>query len=112
MEGWTNSTLRAGSKQESKTKGEASVSADFTEQFPLYRNYPMLTKTSSFSLWDWSDTSRHTHVCVCVFLIGHQEGQAPRAEHYTLNVTFDSHMEGVYGVSKSRDPPFHFPCHM
>lgn len=29
MEG--NSTLRAGSKQESKTKGEASVSADFTE---------------------------------------------------------------------------------
>lgn len=31
VEGWTNSTLRAGSKQESKTKGEASVSADFTE---------------------------------------------------------------------------------
>lgn len=40
----TTCILRTGSRQESKSKCEASASANFTESAPPYKNYPMLTK--------------------------------------------------------------------
>ena len=102
MEGWTNSILRAESKQQSKSKREVSASADFTKSAPLYKNYPMLTKTHQFQTMGLVRCFQtHVHVCFCW---GIREGGHPE-QGTTPSVSLDSHMEKLYGVQMSHAPP-------
>lgn len=98
--GWNgrmdNTILRAGTKQESKSKWEVSASADFSLSLSLYKNYLILTKTLQFqTIGFWT----HVHVRFCW---GIREGRHP--ESRTLHP--QSHLIPIWKGYKG------FKCHI